>query len=81
MGRRGKPRLYSLVNLVLLQLLKKLASRTRDVDSAGDVAFPIFHALNDAGFFAALWACGRFRGVHDLLTVGCLCNFRHSVLS
>jgi hypothetical protein len=62
-----------------LQLLEKFAARARNVDPAGDAAFAIFHALNDAGFFAALGTCGRFRGIHDLFPVGCLCNFCHSV--
>jgi len=61
------------------QLFKKLATRARNIDSAGHAALAIFHALDDAGFLAALGTCGRFRGIHDLFPVGCLCNFRHSI--
>ena len=65
----------------LLQLLEKFAARTRNIDSAWNATLAILHALDDSGFFAAFGTCGRFRGIHDLLTVGCLSNLRHSVLS
>ena|SRR5271156_956126 len=62
-----------------LQLLEEFTARARNIDSAGDASLAIFHALYDAGLFAAFGTCGRFRGIHDLLPVGCLCNFRHSI--
>ena len=58
----------------LLQLFEELAPGARDVDSAGDAAFAVFHALDDAGGLAALRAIGALGSVHDLLTVGCFCD-------
>jgi hypothetical protein len=40
------------------QLFKKLAGRARNINSAGHAALAIFHALDDAGIFAALGTCG-----------------------
>ena len=62
-----------------LQLLEEFTTRAGNIDSAGHAALAIFHALHDAGLLAAFGTCGRFRGIHDLFPVGCLCNFRHSI--
>src|ERR1700739_1272282 len=61
-----------------LQLLKKLTCRARNINPARHSALAIFHALHDTGLFPALRAVGGFRGVHDFLTVGCLCDLCHS---
>lgn len=60
-----------------LKLLVKLARRAGDINSAGDAAFTVFHTLHDARRLAALRAVGALRGIHDLLTVSCFCNFGH----
>ena len=64
-----------------LQLLEKFAARTRNIDSAWNATLAILHALDDSGFFTAFGTCGRFRGIHDLFTVGRLGNLRHSIFS
>jgi hypothetical protein len=57
-----------------LQFLKELASRARDVDSAGNAAFTVLYALDDACGLAAFGAIRALGRVHDLLAVGCLCD-------
>ncbi len=61
----------------ILQLLVKFAGGAGDVDAAGDAAFAILGALDDAGWLAALGAIGGLRGIHFFLTVGSLCNLGH----
>jgi hypothetical protein len=59
-----------------LQLLEEFAGRARDVNPARNAAFAVFDALDDARRLAALGAIGALSGVHDLLAVGCFCDFR-----
>jgi hypothetical protein len=63
--RDDLPRLFLSCSLDLLgtenwflQFFKKLAGGTRNINSAGHAALAIFHALDDAGIFAALGTCG-----------------------
>jgi hypothetical protein len=60
-----------------LELLVEFAGRAGDEYSAGDVALAVLHALHDARRLTALWTIRRFRGVHDLLTICCLCDLCH----
>jgi hypothetical protein len=55
----------------LLQLLEELASRAWNVNAAGDAAFAVFHALDDAGGLPTLGAIRTLGGIHDLFAVGC----------
>ena len=55
----------------------EFAAGARDVNAAGDTAFAILGALDDAGWLAAFWAVGGLRGIHFLFTVGSLCNLGH----
>ena len=57
------------------QLLKELAARAGNVDSSRHATLAVFDPLDDSRVLAALRAGGGFRGVHDLLAVGCLCDF------
>jgi len=59
----------------LLELLEKLTARAGNVNPAGDAALAVFHALDNARGFAALGAIRARCGVHDLLAVGCFCDF------
>src|SRR5258708_25405161 len=60
-----------------LELLVKLASGTRDIDAAGDVALAVFHAFYDPRGFAALGTVGAFGSVHYLVAACCLGDFCH----
>jgi hypothetical protein len=64
----------------LLQLLVKFAGRAGNINPARDTALAILGPLHDAGIFPAFRASGGFAGVHDLLTVRCLCDLRHILL-
>src|ERR1700722_1577059 len=57
-----------------LQLLEKFAGGARNVNAAGDAAFAVFYALDDAGGLATLRAIGAFGGVHHLLAVSGFCD-------
>jgi hypothetical protein len=71
-------RAFSVPNFkIRLELLVEIAHRARDVDSAGDAALAVLHALDDARRLAALGTVGRLRRVHYLLTVTCFGNFGH----
>ena len=61
----------------LLQLLVKFARRARDDNPSGNVALAILDPLCDPGRLAAFGAVGAFGRIHDLFTVGRLCNLRH----
>ena len=64
----------------LLQLLVKFTTRAGNINSARNTALPILGPLHDARIFPAFRASGGFAGVHDLLSVGCLCDLRHVLL-
>src|SRR5438309_3545198 len=63
-----------------LKLLVKFASRAGNINPARDTALAILGPLHDPGIFPAFRASGGFAGVHDLLTVRCLCDLRHILL-
>jgi hypothetical protein len=60
-----------------LQLLVKFARRAGDDNPSGNVALAILYPLRDPGRLAAFRAVGALRCIHDLFTVGRLCNLRH----
>jgi hypothetical protein len=64
----------------LLQLLVKFASRAGNINPARDTTLAILGPLHDAGVFPAFRTSGGFAGVHNFLTVGCLCDLRHILL-
>jgi len=64
----------------LLKFLVKFAGRAGNINPARDTALAILGPLHDAGIFPAFRASGGFAGVHDLLTVRCLCDLRHILL-
>ena len=53
----------------LLELLVKLAGRARDINTAGNIPFAIFHALYDAGGFAALGTVRALGGIHHFFAI------------
>src|ERR1700739_2123406 len=64
-----------------LQLLVELACRAGDVHSARNVALAVLHALHHARRLAALGAVCTLAGIHYLLAICGLCDFRHSISS
>jgi hypothetical protein len=60
-----------------LQLLVKFARRARDDNPSGNVALAILYPLRDPGRLATFRAVGALGCIHDLFTVGRLCNLRH----
>ena len=64
-----------------LEFFEEIARRTRDVDSARSTALTVLDTLDNAGGFGALWAIRALVGIHDLLTVAGLGNFRHNACS
>ena len=70
-----------MLDLLLLQLLVKVAGGAGDIDAAGDAAFAVLRALDDAGWFAALRTIRGFRGIHLFFAIGCLCNLGHDDFS
>src|SRR5580692_4727939 len=74
-GSRALPKPLSRDQIWPLQLLEKFAGRAGDVDSAGDTAFAVFDALDDARGLAAFRAVGALGGVHDFLAVSGFCDF------
>jgi hypothetical protein len=63
--------------LFVLELLVKFAAGAGNKDSAGGVAFPVFHALYDSGRLAAFRAIGALGGIHDFLAVCRFGNLSH----
>jgi hypothetical protein len=57
---------------LVLELLVEVAGGAGNVDAAGDAAFAVLDALDDAGGLLALGAIGALGGVHHLVTA---CNF------
>ena len=55
-----------------LELFVEFAARAGNEDSAGGIAFAIFHTLYNPGRLAAFRAIGALGGVHDFLAV---CRF------
>jgi hypothetical protein len=64
----------------LSELLVKFARRAGNINPSRDTPLAVLGPLHDARILAALGAGGGFGGVHDLLTVGCLCDLRHLLL-
>jgi len=64
-----------------LQLLEKLTSGAGNVNASGYSPVTVLDALYDAGFLAAFRAERRFGCVHDLFTVGCLCDLHRTLLT
>ncbi len=60
-----------------LKFLVELTGRTRDIDSAGDTAFAVFDALDDARGLATFGTVGRLRRVHYLFAITSFCNLCH----
>ena len=54
----------------------EFAARAGNKNAAGSTALAVFHALDDACRFAALWAISALRRVHYLLTICGLCYLR-----
>lgn len=61
-----------------LEFFEELARRAGDINSTRNSAFPILHALNDAGWFRALRTIRALVRIHDLFTVAGLGNLRHN---
>ncbi len=61
----------------LLEFFEKLAGGAGDIDSAGDAALAVLHALDDARLFATLGAVGRFGRVHYFFAISGFCYFCH----
>src|SRR5580704_9964446 len=57
-----------------LQLLEELTARARNVNSARDAAFAVFHSFDDACGLAALWAIRALGSIHDLFAVSGFCD-------
>jgi hypothetical protein len=55
----------------------KFAAGAGNKDSAGGIAFAVFHALYDPGRLAAFRAIGTLGGVHDFLAVCRFGNLSH----
>ena len=64
-----------------LELFEEITCRAGDIDSAGNAAFAVLDALNDACCFGALRTFCALVGIHDLLAVACFGNLCHYVLS
>src|SRR6266576_303543 len=64
-----------------LELLEKIARRARDIHSARSTALTVLDTLDDTGGFGALRTIRALVGIHDLLTVAGLGNFRHNACS
>src|SRR5215468_4916000 len=64
----------------LLQRLVLFATRTRNIDAAGDVAFPVLYAFHDARRLAALGAICALGSVHHFLAISRLGDLGHYVL-
>ena len=64
-----------------LELLEEVARRAGDIHSARSTALTVLDTLDDAGGFGALRTIRALVGIHDLLTVAGLGNFRHNACS
>ena len=64
-----------------LEFFEEITRRARDVDSARSTALTVLDTLDDAGGFRALRAIRALVGIHDLLAVAGLGNFRHNACS
>ena len=69
------------ITLDTSEFLEEIARRAGDVYSAGGTALPILNTLDDTGGFGALGTIRALVGIHDLLTVAGLGNFRHNACS
>jgi hypothetical protein len=61
----------------LLEFFVEFASRAGNKDSAGGVAFAVFHALYNPGRLAAFRAIGALGGIHNFLAVCRFGNLSH----
>src|SRR4030088_1222239 len=64
-----------------LEFFEEIARRAGDIHSAGSTALTVLDTLDDAGRFGALGTIRALVGIHDLLTVAGLGNFRHNACS
>jgi hypothetical protein len=64
-----------------LELLEEIARGAGDIHSARSTALTVLDTLYDAGGFGALGTIRALVGIHDLLTVAGLGNFRHNARS
>ena len=64
-----------------LEFFEEIARRAGDIYSAGRTPLPVLNTLDDAGGFGALGTIRALVGIHDLLTVAGLGNFRHNACS
>src|SRR5215468_6381516 len=72
----------NLLQRLVLQLLVEFATRTRNIDAAGDVAFPVLYAFCDARRLATLGAIRALGSVHHFLAISRLGDLGHvSLLS
>lgn len=66
-----------------LEFFEEFASRTRNVNSAGNTALTVFHSLHNARCLAALGTIRTLAGVHNLFSIRCFsyfCSNCHSSL-
>src|ERR1700751_3373924 len=61
-----------------LEFFEEVARRAGDIHSARSTALAVLDTLDDAGGFGALGTIRALVGIHDLLTVAGLGNFRHN---
>jgi hypothetical protein len=61
----------------VLEFLEEFAAGAGNEDSAGGVAFAVFHALYDPGRLAAFRAISALGGIHDFLAVCRFGNLSH----
>src|SRR5262249_24893752 len=70
----------NLLQRLVLQLLVEFATRTRNIDAAGDIAFPVLYAFHDARRLATLGAIRALGSVHHFLAISRLGDLGHYVL-
>src|SRR4030088_3660478 len=66
---------------IYLEFFEEIARRAGDIHSAGSTALTVLDTLDNAGRFGALGTIRALVGIHDLLTVAGLGNFRHNACS
>ena len=72
------PHMSYIFAIDFLEFFEEIARRAGDIYSAGSSALPVLDTLDDAGGFGALGTIRALVGIHDLLTVAGLGNFRHN---
>jgi hypothetical protein len=64
-----------------LEFFEEIARRAGDIHSARSTALAVLDSLDNAGGFGALRTIRALVGIHDLLAVAGLGNFRHNACS